>query len=87
MATILADAKSERSGREAKIKLLESEIKKAQSRIDILYDDRLNGAISFDDFKRLSVKANADCEYMKEQMSNLKESPKAIQGKKSKRML
>ncbi|MCL2704069.1 MAG: recombinase family protein [Defluviitaleaceae bacterium] len=71
---IYADAKRNKSSAEAKIKLLEKELSKAEKRIDLLYDDRVNGVISVENFKRLSQKANEDCQRIKNQLDELNEA-------------
>jgi len=82
MITLMADAKNSRRNEEAKIKLLESEIAKIKKRIDILYEDRLEGVISADDFKRMSAKSNVECQQLQEQLDVLKSAPQRQQNKK-----
>ena len=82
MAVLFADARNNRRNEEAKAKLLETEIAKIRGRIDILYEDRLNGVISADDFKRMSAKANAEIEQMQSQLDALKAEPQSAMGKK-----
>ena len=82
MVSLLADARSNKRSEEAKIKLLESEILKIRKRTDILYEDRLNGVISVEDFKRMSAKANNDMQQLQKQMDALKAGAKKVQGKK-----
>ena len=78
----LLGLKSDKNNLEAKIKLLENEIVKIERRLEMLYDDRLNGIITLDNFKKLSSKANADCDSLKEQLSGMQSSPKIRQSKK-----
>ena len=82
MAALFADARDNRRNEEAKTKLLETEIAKIRNRIDILYEDRLEGIISAEDFKRMSAKSNAEVEQLRGQMDALKINPKKAHGKK-----
>ena len=82
MAEIIAKEKSNKASQEAKKLLIEKEISKIERRIDVLYEDRLNGIIASDAFKRLSEKANADTEQLKAQLEALKENPKTYQSQK-----
>jgi len=82
MVSLLADTKNNRRNEEAKIKLLENEIAKIRKRIDILYEDRLSGIISVDDFKRMSGKANDENQQLQKQLDAIKANPKKAQGKK-----
>jgi len=82
MANLLVDARNNRLNEEAKIKLLETEIGKLRKRIDILYEDRLEGIISAEDFKRMSGKSNAEADQLQKQLDTLKSGPKKAQSKK-----
>lgn len=83
MATVLSDSKNNRRSEEAKIKLLEAEITKIRNRIDILYEDRLAGIISPEDFKRMSLKSSTEAEQLKSQLDALKSAPQKTQNKKN----
>jgi hypothetical protein len=82
MLNLLAANKDDKRNEDAKIKLLESGIDKIQKRVDILYEDRLNGIISPEDFKRMSAKSNAESDLLKSQLEALKSNPKKLQSKK-----
>ena len=82
MAELFADARNNRRSEEAKAKLLETEIAKNRNRIDILYEDRLSGIISAEDFKRMSAKSNAEIEQLQEQLDALKSNPQKSHSKK-----
>jgi DNA invertase Pin-like site-specific DNA recombinase len=69
--SIYADAKLNKTGVDAKIKLLEKELLQLEKRLDILYDDRVNGVITVDNFKRLSHRASEDCRQIKNQIDEL----------------
>jgi len=82
MAAIIAKEKSTKASHEAKKLLIEKEISKIERRIDVLYEDRLNGIIASDIFKRMSEKTIAESEHLKAQLEALKETPKAYQSQK-----
>lgn len=82
MVTLFADSRNNRRNEEAKVKLLETEITKIKNRIDIIYEDRLEGVISADDFKRMSTKLNTEVEQLQTQLDTLKASPQKAHSKK-----
>ena len=73
---------AEKRDNTAKIKLLENEIAKIRTKIDIIYEDRLSGIITPEDFKRLSAKSNAEIDTLTEQLEEAKHAPKAQISKK-----
>lgn len=73
---------TEKRDNSAKIKLLENEIAKTRARIDIIYEDRLAGVITPEDFKRLSAKSNAEIDALTKQLEAAKHTPKAQVSKK-----
>jgi len=82
MTALFADARDNRRNEDAKVRLLETEIAKIRNRIDILYEDRLEGIISAEDFKRMSAKSNAEVERLQGQLDALKANPQKAHNKR-----
>ena len=82
MGEMLGKAKSGKSAVQAKAKQIEGELVRLENRLNMLYDDRLNGVITLESYKSLSQKAATDCEALKEQLTALKDGPDRVQSKK-----
>jgi hypothetical protein len=73
---------AEKRDNSARIKLLENEIAKIRAKIDIIYEDRLTGVITPEDFKRMSAKFNTEIDALTKQLDEAKQTPKAQATKK-----
>jgi hypothetical protein len=72
MASVLANVKQRKDNVNAEMKRLEKELSEMEKQKDILYEDRLGGVISVDDFTRLSSKINDNCQRIRVSLNMLK---------------